>query len=112
MRESTLKRFLRMPRFDEHLELHRLDCSSSHNMLDNYDFVKNKQDEFGKEKISPPPLLTGKDLIAAGYSPGPWFSKVLSASEDAQLEGQIATKEEALQLAASMRPQASESTST
>jgi poly(A) polymerase len=112
MRESTLKRFLRMPRFDEHLELHRLDCSSSHNMLDNYEFVKEKQAEFGEEKIAPAPLLTGKDLIAAGYSPGPWFSKALSASEDAQLEGRITTKEEALQLAAAMQPQPSESTST
>lgn len=112
MRESTLKRFLRMPHFDEHLELHRLDCSSSHNMLDNYEFVKGKQDEFGAEKIAPQPLLRGKDLIAAGYSPGPWFSKVLSAAEDAQLEGRITTREEALQFAATMQPQASESTST
>lgn len=112
MRESTLKRFLRIPHFDEHLELHRLDCSSSHHMLDNYEFVRNKQAEFGKEKISPPLLLTGKDLIAAGYSPGPWFSRAISAAEDAQLEGRIGTKEEALQLAAAMQPQASESTST
>jgi poly(A) polymerase len=112
MRESTLKRFMRMPHFEEHLELHRLDCSSSHNMLDNYQFVKEKKAEFGQEKIAPPPLLTGKDLIAAGYSPGPWFSLVLSAAEDAQLEGRLATKAEALQLAAAMRPQASESTST
>ena len=75
-------------------------------------YVRNKQAEFGKEKISPPLLLTGKDLIAAGYSPGPWFSRAISAAEDAQLEGRIGTKEEALQLAAAMQPQASESTST
>jgi hypothetical protein len=112
MRESTLKRFLRAPRFEEHLELHRLDCSSSHNMLDNYEYVKSKQAEYGREKIAPQPLLTGKDLIAAGYSPGPWFSEVLTAAEDAQLEGRIQTKEDALKLASSMRPQASESTST
>ena len=102
MKESTLKRFLRLPDFDEHLELHRLDCSSSHNLLDNYDFVKSKQVEYGKERIAPPPLLTGKDLIAAGYKPGPWFSEVLTKVEDAQLEGSIATKEEALQLARSI----------
>jgi poly(A) polymerase len=112
MRESTLKRFMRMPHFEEHLELHRLDCYSSHNMLDNYQFVKEKKAEFGEEKITPTPLLTGKDLIAAGYSPGPWFSLVLSAAEDAQLEGRLVTKAEALQLAAAMRPQVSESTST
>jgi len=112
MKESTLKRFLRLPSFEEHMELHRLDCSSSHNMLDNYEFVRAKQTQFGQEQIAPPPLLTGKDLIAAGYSPGPWFSKVLAAVEDAQLEGRVASKEAALELAASMRPQASGSAST
>ena len=112
MRESTLKRFLRQPQFDEHLELHRLDCSSSHNYLDNYEFVKAKRQEYGQEQITPPPLLTGKDLLAAGYAPSPWFSQVLAAAEDAQLDGRIRTKEEALELAASMRPQVSESTST
>jgi poly(A) polymerase len=90
------------------LELHRLDCSSSHNMLDNYDFVRDKQAEFGQEQIAPPPLLTGKDLIAAGYTPGPWFSQVLTSVEDAQLEGRITSKEEALELAATMRARASE----
>lgn len=112
MRDSTLKRFLRLPAFDEHLELHRLDCSSSHNMLDNYEFVRAKQAEFGQEQIAPPPLLSGKDLIAAGYTPSPWFSQVLSAVEDAQLEGRITSREEALQLAASMSGQVSEPTST
>jgi tRNA nucleotidyltransferase/poly(A) polymerase len=112
MKESSLKRFLRLPDFNEHLELHRLDCASSHNMLDNYDFVKSKLEEYGQERIAPPPLLTGKDLIAAGYEPGPWFSRVLAAAEDAQLEGRIATKEEALQLAKSMTTKVSEPAST
>jgi len=108
MRESTLKRFMRLQRFDEHMELHRLDCASSRGMFDNYNFVQAKREEYGREKIAPPPLLTGKDLIGAGYSPGPWFSQVLSAVEDAQLEGRIRSKEEALELAASMRPPTSE----
>jgi poly(A) polymerase len=77
-------------------------------MLDNYQFIRAKQAEFGQEQIAPPPLLTGKDLIAAGYKPGPWFSQVLSAIEDAQLEGRVDSKEAALQLAASMRARASE----
>ena len=112
MKESTLKRFMRQPSFEEHMELHRLDCSSSHNMLANYDFVRGKQEEFGQEQIAPTPLLTGKDLIAAGYSPGPWFSQVLAAVEDAQLEGRISSKEAALELAAAMNAQASEPAST
>ncbi len=98
MKDSTLKRFLRLQHFEEHMELHRLDCESSHRMLNNYFFVRQKQEEFGRERISPPPLLTGKDLIAEGYKPGPEFSAWLNAVEDAQLEGRINTKDEAVQL--------------
>jgi poly(A) polymerase len=99
MRESTLKRFMRQPDFEEHMELHRLDCSSSHGHLDNYVFVRQKQMELPVEELKPAPLLTGKDLIAAGYRPGPMFGIVLSEVEDAQLEGRISTTEEALRMA-------------
>jgi putative nucleotidyltransferase with HDIG domain len=96
MRTSTLKRFLCLPHFDEHLELHRLDCQASNGYTAAYDFVKEKMAEFGEEELRPPRLLTGKDLIAEGYKPGPAFAKALSAVETAQLEGQIATRQEAL----------------
>jgi len=99
MKESTIKRFIRMPDFEEHMALHRLDCLSSHGSLDNYDFVRNKQREVPPEALKPAPLLTGKDLIAAGYRPGPLFGIVLSEIEDAQLEGRIQTVEEALSMA-------------
>jgi poly(A) polymerase len=98
MRTSTLKRFLCMPHFDEHLELHRLDCQASNGYTAAYDFVKAKLAEFGQEQLRPPRLLTGKDLIAAGYKPGPAFSDALSAVETAQLEGEITTREEALEI--------------
>jgi poly(A) polymerase len=99
MRESTLKRFMRMPDFEEHMALHRLDCLSSHGGLDNYDFVRRKQSEVPPEALKPAPLLTGKDLISAGYRPGPAFGFVLQEIEDAQLEGRISTAEEALRMA-------------
>jgi len=98
MRESTLKRFLRLPRFDQHLELHRLDCLASHRLLENYEFIRRKLDELPAEQLKPPPLLTGRDLIAEGYTPGPQFSEMLAAVEDAQLEGHIHSTEEALDL--------------
>jgi len=98
MKESTLKRFLRLPRFAEHLELHRLDCLAGSGRLDNYEFVRRKLAELPEEELKPAPLLTGRDLIAAGYTPGPGFSKMLAAVEDAQLEGRIHGREEALQL--------------
>jgi tRNA nucleotidyltransferase/poly(A) polymerase len=99
MRESRLKRFIRMPAFGEHMELHRLDCSSSHGHLDNYKFVQRKLAETPPEALKPAPLVTGRDLIAAGYRPGPMFGIVLSEIEDAQLEGRIGTREEALAMA-------------
>jgi poly(A) polymerase len=98
MRESKLKRFLRMPRFEEHLALHRLDCLSSHGDLTNYRFALERFESAEPEQLRPARLLTGHDLIAAGYRPGPEFSKLLDMVEDAQLEGAIRTREEALEL--------------
>ena len=98
MRDSTLKRMLRMDSFEEHLELHRLDCASSHGHLDNYEFAKAKFEESPPEVLRPPRLLTGDDLIEAGYRPGRDFARMLEAAEDAQLESKIHSKEEALEL--------------
>lgn len=99
MRESKVKRFLRMPGFQEHLELHRLDCLSSHGSLTNYDFARTKQRETPPEVLRPVPLVTGRDLIAAGCKPGPAFGEALREAEDAQLESRATTKEEALKIA-------------
>src|SRR5262245_33403801 len=92
MKESTLKRFLRMPSFDEHMEMHRLDCLASHGDLSLYEFCRRKLAEIPPEAIRPVPLITGHDLIAAGYPPGPSFKQILAAVEDMQLEGKLATK--------------------
>jgi poly(A) polymerase len=96
MKQSTLKRFLRLPKFDEHLALHRADSLSSHGALGMYDFAKQHFDEMGEEQIKPRLLLDGEALIAAGYKPGPGFREMLVAAEDAQLEGVVTTPEAAL----------------
>jgi poly(A) polymerase len=90
-----LKRFVRLPNFDEHLELHRLDCISSHSHLDSYRFVQRFLEETPPEEVRPRRLLTGDDLLAMGYPPGPQFARILRGVEDAQLEGQITTAAEA-----------------
>ena len=97
MKESTLKRFLRLPRFEEHLALHRLDADSSNGILTYYNFVREKLDSFGPAAMRPVPLVTGNDLIAAGLEPGPRFKEILSAVEDGQLEGRFQSREEALE---------------
>ena len=98
MRPSTLKRFVRLPKFEEHMALHRLDCLSSHRHLDVYEFVQQFLAQTPPEQVRPPRLLTGDDLVQLGYSPGPKFSEILRSIEDAQLEGAVKTREEALKL--------------
>ena len=98
MRESKLKRMLRMERFEEHLELHRLDCSASHGNLENYEFAKSKLAQLPPDELRPPRLLTGRDLIEAGYAPGPDFARMLEMAEDAQLESRIQSTQDALEL--------------
>jgi len=95
MRASTLKKFVRLPRFEEHLALHRLDCLSSHRHLESYDFVRRFLEVTPPEQVRPERLLTGDDLQEMGFRPGPLFSQILQALEDAQLEEQIRTREEA-----------------
>jgi poly(A) polymerase len=97
MREAKLKRFMARPTFDEELELHRVDCEGSHRMLDNYEFLLRKREEFANEPIIPPPLVRGDDLIALGLEPGPKFGEILEAVETRQLEGNLRTREEALE---------------
>ncbi len=98
MKQSTLKRFLRMPQFDEHMALHYADVMSSHAMLGPYQTAQKALAEMGTEQIRPALLLTGNDLIAAGYKPGPGFREMLMAAEDAQLEGTVGSQDEALAL--------------
>jgi poly(A) polymerase len=96
MKASTFKRFVRLPRFEEHLELHRLDCTASHRKLRMYDYTRQKISELTPEAIHPKPLVSGDDLVAAGYRPGPQFKEILSAVEDAQLEGNLYSKDQAM----------------
>jgi poly(A) polymerase len=95
MRASTLKRFVRLPRFDEHLALHRLDCLSSNRHLESYEFVQRFIAETPPEQVQPDRLLTGDDLQAMGFKPGPLFSEILRALEDAQLEGAVKNRKNA-----------------
>ncbi len=96
MKGSTLKRFLRLPRFDEHMALHYADVMSSHGMLGPFETAQRALSAMSQEEIRPALLVTGKDLMAAGYKPGPRFREMLTAAEDTQLEGRATTREEAL----------------
>jgi len=105
MKESTLKKFLRMPHFAEHLELHRIDCTASHGDLTLYNFASEKLRSIPPEKMRPAPLVTGDDLISGGYTPGPQFKEILGAVEDGQLEGRLHSKDEALGFVSEHFPQ-------
>ncbi len=96
MRLSTLKRFLSRPTMVDELEVHRVDCLASHGDISNYTFIKQRQAELSVEEIRPPALISGKDLIALGLSPGPQFGKILGEAYDLQLEEKLTSREEAL----------------
>ena len=98
MKASTLKRFFRLEDFPEHLALHRMDCMAASGNLDHWNFVRERYEAMPAEAVRPQPLITGRELIAAGYKPGAGFKEMLRAAEDAQLEGSITTTEEALKL--------------
>ena len=104
MKESTLKKFMRLPGFEEHLALHRADSLASHGILSTYQFLQEKLKETPPENFRPRPLINGNDLIAAGYAPGPRFSEILGAVEDGQLEGQLSSREAAMEFVASRFP--------
>ena len=97
MRPAKLKRFVRLPQFEEHLELHRLDCLASHGMLDAYEFVRRFLEETPPEQVRPARLVTGDDLKQMGFEQGPVYREILQAVEDAQLDGRVASREEALE---------------
>lgn len=103
-RESTLRRFLRLPRIDEHLAMHRLDCLAAHGDLTIHAFCTERLAALGSEKLRPARLLTGTDLKALGYPKGPLYKEILAALEDAQLEDRLATRDDALRFVAEHWP--------
>jgi poly(A) polymerase len=108
MKTSTLKRFFRLSDFEEHLALHRMDCLAGSGNLDHWEFVREHWQAMPEETVRPTPLLTGRELIAAGYAPGPEFKLMLRLVEDAQLEGTISTAEEAMRLVKERYPRLTE----
>lgn len=96
MRVAKLKRFMARPTYPDEIELHRVDCTSSHGMLDNLEFLTAQAEAFAAEPLIPPPLITGHDLIAMGFAPGPAFSEILDFVQTQQLEGQLGDREAAL----------------
>lgn len=96
MRTARLKRFMSSAYFEDEMRLHYLDCACSNGLLDNYFFLKEKQEEFAKEPLIPPPLLRGKDLIDKGLEPSPLFKEILFKAQSLQLEGQLTSHEEAI----------------
>ncbi len=96
MRTAKVKRFMARPTFEDEMELHRVDCASSNGLTENYDFLRQKEKDFASEPLIPPPLVSGKDLIDLGVSPGPAFKKILGQIQNDQLEGILTSREEAL----------------
>ncbi len=99
MRSGKLKLFVIRPTFETELELHRIDCSSSHGMLDNYYFLKDKLKEYAAEELRPKPFINGNDLQGLGMKPGPEMKPLLEELYVLQLEGELKDREQALERA-------------
>jgi putative nucleotidyltransferase with HDIG domain len=104
MRPAKLRRFMARPNFEIELELHRIDCAGSHGDLENHQFLVNKASEFAREPLIPPPLIRGDDLIALGLKPGPRIGQLLEAIQTAQLEGEVTSRDQALELLSTLEP--------
>ncbi len=96
MKKSTLRRFMASAFFEDELELHRVDCLSSNGLTDNWLYVRNAKMDYVEEPFLPPPLVGGRDLIALGFTPGPKFKEWITCVQDAQLEGEVRTRRQAL----------------
>lgn len=110
MRESTLKRFFQRDTFETELEQHRLDCLASHGDLSNWRFLKEKLKKLTRAQIKPEPLVNGHDLLKLGFAEGPLIGKILKSVEEAQLEGNLTAKEQALEWVITSFPRKREST--
>jgi tRNA nucleotidyltransferase/poly(A) polymerase len=96
MRTAKLKRLIAEPTFPLELELHRLDCFCSNKLTDNFIFLLDVIFEQKGETKLPFPLITGQDLIALGFTPGPKFGKILKTIEEKQIEKELSSKESAI----------------
>ena len=96
MRTAKLKRFMAREGFADELALHRVDCLGSNGLLDNYDYVLAKQEEFAVAPLIPERLITGRDLMPLGITSGPEMGRILTEVQNLQLEGKLTTREEAL----------------
>ena len=98
MREAKRKRLVREPGFDELLLLNKADSLGSMGTLENWNWIHEYATSVPEEVKRPEPLITGDDLIARGYAPGPLFREILGMIEDAQLENEVTSREDALAL--------------
>ena len=96
MRVAKLKRFMARGGFEDEMQLHRVDCLGSHGFIDNYHFLRAKQEEFAHEPLIPKPFVNGHDLLALGLPPGPRVGAILEAAQTRQLEGAFKDRDDAL----------------
>ncbi len=99
MKNSTLRKLLASPTFALEMELTRLDCQACHGLFEPYLRVLDEVIRRNGELKLPDPLVQGRHLVAAGFSPGPAFGKVLAEVYERQLGGEIRTHRQALQSA-------------
>ena len=98
MSQAHLKRLMIHPHMRDLLELFRAERIATNSDLTPLAFAEEFYHGTPDEEMNPKPLLTGGDLIDSGIQPGPRFKEILDTIRDAQLNGELNTREEALSL--------------
>jgi len=93
---AKLKRFFRLNRFEDHVELAQIHSAAEGEDSGDAQYVRRKRAEWTEEDIFPQPFVTGDDLIAMGFVPGPLFKNILTRVEDEQLDGRLTDRTQAL----------------
>ena len=98
MKESTLRKFVAEPAFEEKLSLHKIDSLAGAGRLENYQFTADYLAPLQAEGslALPKPLITGQELKALGLKPGKDFGRILKTVQALQLDGKIKSPEEAI----------------
>ena len=99
---STLKRTLIHPFAASLLELMRVHRFTNSTPLDDFEFCHEFLATTAQDVLNPTPLISGKDLIDLGLSPGPEFKEILESVRDAQLNLEISSTDEALAMVRSL----------
>ena len=96
---ADLKTLMSRAEWPDLLSLFAADLEVSRGEMKIHEAIRERAAAIPRDRIAPPPLLTGDDLVAMGFEPGPAFGRILDAIYRAQLNETLHTRVEAVEIA-------------